>query len=217
MRPAGNGTWREIVGVVPDLALNPDAPSSADGIYVPLPPTNVVVLGTRTPQPERVERDLHEAALALELRPQVQWTITVREQMNTAEAIFRGLGSVMFAAGGAALLLACAGVYAMVAFELTQRRKEIAIRIAIGAGRRDIARAILGRTLTQMSIGVAAGSGLTAIVYRLIGTLPITVETSDPCCAVAVTLALATTALAACARPLAAALGTRPTDWLRDG
>lgn len=217
VRPAGRGAWREIVGVVPDLALNPGAPSSADGVYVPLGPTNVLVLGIRTPQPERMEHDLHQAALAAELRPQVQWAMTLLEQMNTTEAIFRGFGSVMFAAGGAALLLACAGVYAMVAFDLTQRRKEIAIRIAIGARRRDVARAILGRTVAQMSIGAVAGAGLAAIVHRLIGTLPITVEAGDPLFAVAVTLLLSATALAACARPLATALGTRPTDWLKDG
>jgi hypothetical protein len=65
VRAAGTKTRREIVGIVPDPALNPGGPSSADGVCEPLA-TNVVVLGFRNNQPAHGA----EQPFALDLRPQ---------------------------------------------------------------------------------------------------------------------------------------------------
>lgn len=97
-------------------------------------------------------------ARGLPLQPQVQWARTLGDQLAEPVGLFRGLGAGLVAMGGVALLLACAGIHAIVAFSLAQRRRELAIRIALGASRRAIAGDLAGRTARQLLTGIAAGA-----------------------------------------------------------
>jgi hypothetical protein len=210
--------WREVIGVVPDLALNPGDPAHGDGIYLPASPENLVRLAVLVDgRAERVVPAIHDAARSVRLRPQVQWTRTLAAQMAEPVALFRGLGVGLLALGGVALLLACTGVHAIVAFSLAQRRRELAVRMALGAGGGAIVRAVLSRTVRQLITGAVGGLVVAALVTRLIEVIPFDVPKDDASLAFVMLCVLVAAGALACAVPLKRALALRPLDWLREG
>ena len=213
--------WREIVGVVPDLALNPGDPARGDGVYAPPSSINVVRLAVLVDgRPEPFVPLIHEAARVVPLRPEVQWTRTLGAQMAKPVALFRGLGVGLVALGGVALVLACTGLHAIVAFSLTQRRRELAVRIALGAGAATLARALLSRTLRQLAMGAIGGALVGMLVTRIIDVtpdvMPFDVPRGDASLLLLMTLLLTGAGVLACASPLKRALALRPLDWLRE-
>jgi ABC-type antimicrobial peptide transport system permease subunit len=66
----------------------------------------------------------------------------------------------LFFTGALALLLSNAGIYSAMAFAVARRRREVGVRVALGAGRRRIVIAILGHTMLQVGLGVLAGAML---------------------------------------------------------
>jgi predicted permease len=210
--------WREVVGTVPDLALNPGDPARGDGVYVPAPPDNVTRLAVLVDgRPERFVPVIHDLARGLPLRPQVQWTRTLGAQMAQPIALFRGLGAGLIALGAVALVLACTGIHAIVAFSLTQRRREIAVRIALGAGAATLARALLSQTLRQLALGAVGGALVTVLVTRVMDTIPFDLPRGDVSVLFVMTLVLLGAGILACAAPLKKALALRPLDWLKEG
>ncbi|MCI0437352.1 MAG: ABC transporter permease, partial [Gemmatimonadetes bacterium] len=93
--------WREIVGVVRDLGVNPGDPQRADAVYVPFGPTTVLRIaiqmrgGARDPVPGLLALTAREAPAA-----QVQWSVTLEEQMSEVVAIFRRIGVLLIVVGG---------------------------------------------------------------------------------------------------------------------
>jgi hypothetical protein len=210
------GQWRQIVGVVPDLGLSPAAPSRSDGVYIPLSPANVVRVGVRrAPDPRVIAPAIHEAARQREPRATVQWTQTLADQLAEPVLLYRGLGGAVLAMGGVALLLACTGMHALVAFAVAQRRREIAVRIALGATWTDVARSVLTRTFSQLACGAVLGGAIAVALDRGI-QLPFDLERTGPGAMAGVLLMLVTAALAACVGPLRRALSFSPADTLRD-
>ena len=97
------------------------------------------------------------------------------------------MGALLLGAlGGLALILAILGVYGSVAYGVTSRTREIAIRIALGASNAAIVGTMLSRTLLYAGVGMAFGAGaalvLTGLVERFLGVAP-----RDPLTFVAVT------------------------------
>jgi hypothetical protein len=215
-RLARSDEWREVIGVVPDLALNPGDPARGDGVYVPAS-TNVVRLAVLVDgSPMRYVPVIHDLARGLPLQPVVQWTRTLGAQMAEPVALFRGLGVGLVALGGVALLLACTGIHAIVAFSLAQRRRELAVRIALGAGAARVTRALLARTIRQLGLGALGGVLVAVLVVRLMEVIPFDVPRGDVWLLVMMTVVLIGAGTLACAAPLKRALELRPLDWLRD-
>jgi predicted permease len=210
------GPWRRIVGVLPDLGLSPAAPSRSDGVYIPLSPTTVVrVAVRRPPDPRVVAVAIHEAVRQREPGATVQWTQTLADQLAEPVLLYRGLGSAVLAMGGVAMLLACTGMHALVAFAVAQRRREIAVRVALGATRADVTRSVLTRTLYQLACGALLGGGIAMALDRGI-QIPFDLERTAPATLAGVLLLLVTAALGACLAPLRRALSFSPADTLRD-
>ena len=87
------GEWREIVGVVPDVGLNPGDASRADGVYIPLEASNVLrVAWLADGNPLALAPAIHEAVRQLPLQPRVQWTHTLADNLAESASIFRGIG-----------------------------------------------------------------------------------------------------------------------------
>ena len=87
----------------------------------------------------------------------------------------------MFSAfGAAALLLASVGVYGVLSYSVSQRTQEIGVRVALGAGRRDVMRLVLGQGLRLAAIGIAVGLVGALGVTRYIRTLLYNVTPTDP-------------------------------------
>jgi predicted permease len=210
------GPWLEVVGVVPDLAMNPGDPEHADGIYVPLGATNVVRLAIRTTgDPGMLAPVIHEAVALLAPRAQVQWTVTLEKQMAEVVTIFRSLGGVLLVIGGTALLLTAVSLFSLVSFAVTQRTREIGIRVALGATRRAVLSGVFRREGLQLVLGGALGAALAVAVARLVLLMPFPLRTAEPYSLAACVALLVGVGLAACAAPLRHALAIQPTEALR--
>jgi ABC-type antimicrobial peptide transport system permease subunit len=113
------------------------------------------------------------------------------------------------------LVMAVIGLYGVIAFLATQRTQEIGIRMALGASRLDILRLILREGLRLVVFGGAVGLAAAFALSRLLKSLLYGVGPHDPLSFVAVTLLLASVALAATLIPARAAMKVEPVEALR--
>jgi ABC-type antimicrobial peptide transport system permease subunit len=119
----------------------------------------------------------------------------------------------MFAA--AALVLAAAGIYGVIAFAVGRRHRELGVRLALGARPVDISRLVVGEAMTLVVIGLTAGVVLAISVTRGLDGLVYGVATVDPATYIVVTVMLAAAGWAACAVPAWRASRVDPATVLR--
>jgi putative ABC transport system permease protein len=116
---------------------------------------------------------------------------------------------------GIALLLATAGVFGVMAYSVSRRTREIGVRVALGAGSRDVLAMILGQGLRTVLIGVVIGVAASLALTRAIQSLLFGVTATDPLTYAAVTLLLMAVALLACYLPARRAAKVDPMVALR--
>jgi predicted permease len=114
-----------------------------------------------------------------------------------------------------ALLVAAVGVYGVVAHSITRRRREIGVRMALGAGSRDVLRSVLGEGLSLALAGLGLGLPAALFLTSAARSLLYGVGPSDPATYAGVGAVLATVALLASALPALRASRTDPTEVLR--
>jgi putative ABC transport system permease protein len=120
---------------------------------------------------------------------------------------FRLLAMVMAGCGVMALLLATLGIYGIVSYSIAQRTRELGIRLALGALRKDILTLVIGQGMFLVSVGLGLGLLLSLALTRLLTSsmldleLPLPVSATDPLTFASVTLLLALVALLACYIP----------------
>jgi putative ABC transport system permease protein len=119
----------------------------------------------------------------------------------------------LFAAVASAL--AAVGIYGVVAWNVTRRTREIGIRAALGATRRDIAQLIVGQSMRVVLVGLAAGLAGSLALTRLLQSMLFETSAFDPWTFAAVGAALAGVALLACLIPAIRATRVNPLDALR--
>jgi putative ABC transport system permease protein len=210
------GPWLEIVGVVPDLGLNPGDEGRADGIYIPFQPSNFARLAVRTEtEPAGLVPRLHAIVMRENANAQVQSAETLESQMNAAQAVFRGLGAGLLLIGGTALLLSAVSFYSLVSFGVTRRTREIGIRLALGATRPAIVKGILARELTVIMSGAGAGVLLGAGLYRLVTLVPFDLRPAGPSLLAAAIGLIVFVGAGACIVPARRAMSIEPSDALR--
>jgi putative ABC transport system permease protein len=117
--------------------------------------------------------------------------------------------------GAVALLLAAMGIYGVITYLVAQRTREMGIRLALGAQRRDLLKLVLGQGLTLTMIGVTAGLALALALTRFISSLLFGVGANDPITFVAIALLLAGVALIASYLPARRAMKVDPITALR--
>lgn len=210
------GPWLQIVGIVPDLALNPGNPASGDGIYVPLPPSSVVRIAVRgRAAAASLAPLLHAEVRRLDPQPQVQWSKSLASQVREPVIGFRVAGGLLLVLGGIAFLLSAMGVYAQLSLGIAQRRREIAVRLALGAGRLEVTRAVLRRLVVPLAGGVIAGLLLAAGVGAAMSSLPYELARSMPGGFAGTGGVLLAVALGACLVPLRRAGRVPPSELMR--
>ena len=114
-----------------------------------------------------------------------------------------------------AMLLAAVGIYGVMSYAVTQRTREIGVRIALGARPRDVIGMVVVRGLILTSIGAAAGVALSLALTRLMSGMLFGVGAKDPLTFASVSLLLAGVALLACYIPARRAAKVDPMVALR--
>jgi putative ABC transport system permease protein len=115
----------------------------------------------------------------------------------------------------AALAIAAIGVYGVAAYAMAQRTKEIGIRVALGAAKRDVSRLVVSQTLWPTLIGIAVGIGGASLATRLVASMVYGVTPLDPSTFAVAVLALVAVALAATWVPVRRATRIDPLTALR--
>lgn len=225
--PGGGEAW-EVVGVVADVAspfVPAEVTSTLSGeIYLSMlqpgmdtmpafgAPTVVVRAGEN---PLAVVPFLREALAGVE--PGMPVDTNVLETMLSARAAqprFYATAAGVF--GLAALLLAAFGLYAVLAYAVSRRRREIGIRVALGAGHGDVRLLVLRQGGVIVAAGVLLGLLAAAAGVRIVGSILYGVTPADPVTFAAVTAVLAAVALLACWLPARRAARVEPLEVLRE-
>ena len=231
LRFVGENEWRTVVGVVADVRaydLTHDVPAWIDGtIDVPygpnatledgqVPSTLTATVRTRSPEAETaallrrlVSRASRDVALS-DIRPM---SAVVADAVSTPASTASLL--VIFAA--LALLLGGIGIYGVLSFLVARRTRDIAIRVALGAQRRDVSWLVLREGGKLAGLGIGIGIAAALLVTRLLSTELHGVSALDPLTYAGVALVAGTMTLAACYVPTRRATRVEPLTALRDG
>jgi ABC-type antimicrobial peptide transport system permease subunit len=118
--------------------------------------------------------------------------------------------------GGLALALAITGIYGVMAYQVHQRRRETAIRRALGATAGSVVRGIVGSGLRLALAGIAVGIGGALLLSRMLSTMLFQVAPRDPASLSLVALVLTSAAALACAVPALRTARIDPASVLRD-
>lgn len=217
--------WREIVGVVEDAkftAIDQAAKVQVFGSYLQQPG---IIPGQAPPVSIAVRTASDPAALASAVRRKVLevdnaqpvyaiQTMTEVVSNNLAQKRFAMLLLGLFA--GLALLLAAIGLAGVISYLVTQRTKEIGIRIALGASRAAVLRLIEGQTLRLVALGILVGLAGALAATRALSSMLYGVTPRDPLTFSAVAAGLLLVALAAGFWPALRATRIDPVRALRD-
>jgi predicted permease len=215
--------WEEIVGVVPDIQSSTDTSAYGQSLYRPrlyrpLSATETrplaLLVRVRSGTPNAFGVRLREVALGVNsmLRLTEIATLEQRFSDNLAPLRLSLLAATLLTVS--VLLLSAAGIYALVSFTVTRRRREIGIRAALGAGRGRVLSGILSRAMMQIGAGIAIGTLFSGIANALTAG-EMTAGQGGWFLLPAVAAFMATVGLAAAFGPARRALQIQPTEALR--
>jgi predicted permease len=227
IRVSTSDDWREIIGVVGDVysdGINKDAPATA---YWPLVMNNFesdkvnvrrwVAFAVRTPRAgsENLMSDIRRVIWSVDANLPVS-DVRTQEFLYTRSMARTSFTLVMIGAAAAiALLLGIVGLYGVIAYSASQRRREIGIRIAVGAQRNDITGMFVRQGLLLAAVGVGCGLAVAFGVTRLLTSLLFHVSPMDPVTYIAACLALSIAAALASYIPSRRTATVNPVEALR--
>jgi predicted permease len=228
----GEAAWRTVVGVVADIRGRHRVEEIMEGgqIYFPsdqvggvfraVQPASMIAedrtIVVRARVPDAVAARLPDLIHAVDPQVVVGRTRPVEQQFAEAIARPRVVFLMMAIFAGFGLLLAGAGLYGVLSHLVAQRRREIGIRLALGATPRDVGRSILGSGLALAGAGVMVGLLASLGLVRVMQTLLYDVDSRDPAAFAAVCIVLVGAAALAAWRPARRAMRVDPLALLRD-
>lgn len=215
--------WLSIVGVCGNIKHSSLDAAPGPEIYVPYPQVPEEVMKFLGRDLNYVVRSATPVSTATELRATIRGldphmvvkvtTMVALVNDSVAQPRFRAWLIGVFS--GFALILASLGIYGVVAYLVTQRYKEIGIRIALGATRRNILQLILGRTLRLAAAGISAGLLGAFFLSQFLSAILFGITVHDPTTFIAVPFCLFVVALLAGYMPARRATRVDPVTSLR--
>jgi predicted lysophospholipase L1 biosynthesis ABC-type transport system permease subunit len=227
IRETGKAPWREIVGVVSDErddGVDQKAPAI---VFWPMLMANFINEETfaRRTMAYMVRSPRAGSSALLNEIGQAVWSVnpnlplanprTLQEIYETSLARTSFTLVMLAIAGAMALLLGIAGLYGVISYAVSQRTREIGIRIALGAQNGEVTRMFVRHGLTLAATGIACGVVVSIVLMRLMSSLLFEVSPIDPPTYAAVAISLVAAAVVASYVPALRATMVDPVESLR--
>jgi predicted permease len=224
LRPAGVSSWLTIVGVLKDVKQGGVDSKTGTELYLDYDQTpsqgftprsmNVVMRsplspGSLAPSVRRVVASLDPAIPLVKFR-------TMDEVFSDSVSRPRFLAQLLGIFGVVALTLAAIGTYSVLAYSVVARRRELGIRLALGASTRGLLSLVLSQGMTLAAVGLAIGMLAAVGVSRLVSSLLFGVKPADPITFAVVGTFMLLVAFLACIVPARRATGVDPLVALRE-
>jgi putative ABC transport system permease protein len=174
-----------------------------------------MVVRTGDDDPERLGAAVTAAIRAVDPEQPVFGVMSMERLIENASAERRISMVLLVVFAAMALLLSALGIYGVMAYTTTQRRHEIGIRLALGAGRPDVLRLVVGQGMRLVLVGLAAGLAGAWLVSRVLASQLYGISAQDPGTYLAVAVLLGMVALAATWLPARRATRVDPMISLR--
>jgi putative ABC transport system permease protein len=211
-------TWVEIVGIVGDVrhvGLDTEATPEAYVPYTQAPYRYMSVMIRTATDPAGLVAAVRSQVQAIDPQQPVYDFKTMEEVIGDSLAKRRMNMLLIAIFAGVALVLAAVGIYGVMSYSVTERTREIGIRVALGARMSDVLRLVVRQGMTLALIGIAAGLVAALLLTRLIESLLYKVSATDLLTYAVITLLLAAVALVACYIPARRATKVDPMIALR--
>jgi predicted permease len=211
--------WLTVVGVSADVRQNNPNQAEIDPlVYVPYrqdAPGFAVVVARAKVQPASLLAAFRKEVQAIDQDLPVFQAGSLDEFFARQRWPFRVFGTLFAILAGVALLLSGTGIYSVMAYAVEQRTQEIGVRMALGAGTRSIVWLVLGQGSRQLAIGLGLGLALALGSTRVLKTVLVQVQPTDPLTLALVAVVLVGAAVAACWLPVRRAQRVDPLVALR--
>jgi putative ABC transport system permease protein len=215
----GGRPWRTIVAVIGDLRERGLADSLKPAMYLPvtqMPNFVPADLAIRTSVPPlSLANSVRQAIWEVDREQTVADVRTMEEILDLALSGRRQQMVLLVIFAGVALLLATVGIYGVLWYAVTQRTREIAVRMAVGAGAGDVVRMIVAHGLRLTAAGLVLGTLAAWWLSRLMTTMLYGVTATEPRIYTLAAAVICAAAAAACLIPAARASRVDPVVALR--
>src|SRR5437870_8824375 len=210
--------WLQIVGVARNVNYENKMELPRAFFYVPTRQnffvSNSLLINTRQ-TPAAISGALAREVKALDTTLAPTAPFRVQEQVDRKGYTQRLAATLIALFGAMALFLASIGLYAVMSYSVSQATRELGMRMALGAGARDIIRLVLSRGLRLTIAGIAIGGVAALLLTRLMGNLLYKVSPRDPVAFGLALIILLAVALLACFLPARRATRVDPAQALR--
>jgi macrolide transport system ATP-binding/permease protein len=188
---------RLVVGVVKTIKYQTLGETPQPAVYLPFRQNYAdgLVLYVRTAgDPSHAIGTVQRELRAMDPHVPLENAASVDDVIDQSLWMMKIAAGLLAVFGGLALALASVGLYGLVAYSVNQRRRELGVRMALGAGRGDVLRLVLRDGMALVLVGIAGGVGLSLLVSRALAALLLGVNGTDPVSVAGASLLLAAVA-----------------------
>ena len=219
-RPGNNNPFGTVVGIVGDVRnMNPQR-ETPPAFYFPYGyigmPGLLIVVRTTT-APETLAATLRAQVQQIDSEQPVYNVRTMREILASATSQHRFQAVLVNVFGLLALLLVAGGIYGVVSHAVSQRTREIGVRMALGANQRDILKMVIRQGMLQVLLGLILGLAGSFLLTRWLSSSVVGLSPNDPLTFILVAFLLVIVGLVACYLPARQATKVDPAAVLRNG
>jgi len=227
VRESPSSPWREIVGVVGNIHDDGVSEDPTPTIYWPMAVENfwdeelsvsrylAYAIRTSRPNPESLLPEARDAVWSVNGNLPIARVRTLEEILDRSMARTSFTLVMLGIAAVAAVLLGAIGIYGVISYTVSQRTREIGVRMALGARRGDVSGMILRQGGVVSGLGIVAGLVAAVALTRLGSSLLYGVNAVDPVTYVVAAVGVAVVSLIACYIPARRATGVDPIEALR--
>ncbi len=227
IRVASTDDWREIVGVVQDMHDDGVDKPAWTAVYWPVMPANfegqkqdmrrgvAFVIRSSRAGSQAFQKEIQQQVWSINSGVPLANETTVGELYKKSMARTSFTLVLLSVAGAMALLLGVIGIYGVISYTVSQRTREIGIRMALGAQRNSLTSMFVRQGLVLTGIGVACGLVVAFVGMRLMSSILFNVSPADPLTYVAITACVMAAACLACYLPSRRAATVDPVNALR--